>query len=231
MSNQDCTRILAIDTVTEGCSAALLVGDEVREQFEVTPRGHTQRILPMVDQLLAEAGYRLTDLDLVAFDRGPGSFTGLRITAGVVQGLAYGADLPVVPVSSLAALAMARYRERGEQNILSAIDARMGEVYWGIYRIIDGLPLLQGDEAVLPPQSLPVPDGEWVGVGSGWLSYQDEMEQRFSGQLSATDGAALPHASEIARLAQPLCQSGKLLSAEEAQPVYLRNQVVHQKSG
>ncbi len=231
MSSLNCARILAIDTVTEGCSAALLIGDEVREQFEVTPRGHTRRILSMVDGLLSEAGIRPPELDAIAFDRGPGSFTGLRITAGVVQGLAYGGDLPIAPVSSLAALAMARYREHGEQNILSAIDARMGEVYWGIYQIIDGLPVLQGEEAVLPPQSLPVPEGEWVGVGSGWSSYPEEMEQHFSGHLLGADGAALPHAAEIARLAQPLCESGQLLPAADAQPVYLRNQVVHQKGG
>ncbi len=144
-------KILAIDTVTEGCSAALLIGEEIVEQFEVTPRGHTQKILPMVDQLLAESGHKLGELDAIAFDRGPGSFTGLRITAGVVQGLAYGADLPVVAVSSLAALARAHHQATGATFVLSAIDARMGEVYWGAYRIDpQGIPQLQGEEMVVP---------------------------------------------------------------------------------
>ena len=223
-------KILAIDTVTEGCSAALMMDGAVSEQFEITPRGHTQRILPMVDQLLQSAGVVLSDLDAIAFDRGPGSFTGLRITAGVVQGLAYGSGLPVIPVSSLAALASAYARQTGERKILSAIDARMGEVYWGCYEVEDDTPQLLGEEAVLPPEALPTQVGQWMGVGSGWKSYSEQMEERFSGQISATDGEALPRAGEVARLALHHYQRGEIFPAQEAQPIYLRNQVVHQKS-
>lgn len=223
-------KILAIDTVTEGCSAALMIDGEVSEQFEVTPRGHTQRILPMVDQLLQVASISLGELDAVAFDRGPGSFTGLRITAGVVQGLAYGGGLPVIPVSSLAALASAHARQTGASKLLAAIDARMGEVYWGSYLVEDGVPQLQGEEAVLPPEALPLQVGQWVGVGSGWKSYPEQMEARFSGQISAIDGEALPQAGEVARLALHHYQRGDIFPAQEAQPIYLRNQVVHQKS-
>lgn len=224
-------RILAIDTVTEGCSAALLQGDEVLEQFEITPRGHTQRILPMVDALLAEAGCSLQQIDAIAFDRGPGSFTGLRITAGVVQGLAYGADRPVIPISSLAALASAHYRKSGALKILAAIDARMQEVYWGIYQIDEtGCPQRQGEEQVLAPEALPDVEGVWSGVGSGWAAYGDLLKDRFTGQVEQIDGEALPQAGEIARLALTELRAGKVLPPEKAQPVYLRNQVVHQKS-
>ncbi len=223
------SRILAIDTATEGCSAALLIGGELLERFEVTPRGHTQRILPMVDELLAEAGCGLSEVDAVAFDRGPGSFTGLRITAGVVQGLAYGADRPVIPISSLAALAYARYQACGDLKVLSAIDARMGEVYWGAYQMVEGLPQLQGEEVVLPPEQLQADGDEWVGTGSGWAAYQEALQQQFEGQVSGWDGEALPAAGAIARLAQPGWGQGNLLSAAQAQPIYLRNQVVHQK--
>ncbi len=224
-------RILAIDTVTEGCSAALLVGNEVEEKFEITPRGHTKRILPMVDELLLEAEISLSILDAIAFDRGPGSFTGLRITAGVVQGLAYGANLPVIPVSSLAALAFASYSENQNKNILAAIDARMGEVYCGYYRINDhGLPELVGEESVLSPDKITKPQGSWVGVGSGFESYKEELKEHFGENLVQMDGDALPHAKEIARLALHEFEHGMVLTPEEAQPVYLRNQVVHQKS-
>ncbi len=225
------SKILAIDTVTEGCSAALLIGDEVVERFEITPRGHTQRILPMVDELLSEADLTLAELDAIAFDRGPGSFTGLRITAGVVQGLAYGAGLPVIPVSSLAALAFALYRENQNRNILAAIDARMGEVYCGYYRINDrGLPALVGEESVLLPNKIIKQQGPWAGAGSGFESYREELKECLRENLIHIDGNALPHAKDIARLALHEFEQGRVLSSEEAQPVYLRNQVVHQKS-
>jgi len=222
-------KILAIDTVTEGCSAALLIDGVVSEKFEVTPRGHTQRILPMVDQLLQKASVSLSELDALAFDRGPGSFTGLRITAGVVQGLAYGGGVPVIPVSSLAALALTQFEQTGEQNQLAAIDARMGEVYWGAYQMVDGVPRLQGEEAVLPPALLPILEGMWSGVGTGWGSYREALKERFSGHLLSVDGEALPRAGVIAQLALGDYRNGRLLPAEQAQPVYLRNQVVHQK--
>jgi len=224
------SKILAIDTVTEGCSAALWIEGEVVEQFEETPRGHTQRILPMVDQLLSEAGCSLKELDAIAYDRGPGSFTGLRITAGMVQGLAYGADLPVVAVSSLAALAYAQFQQDQSSTVLAAIDARMGEVYWGAYRIeADGEPVLQGEEVVIAPALCAGVSGEWVGVGSGWGSYQEALEQRFQGQLSAIHALALPHAAAVASLGVIYLRRGALLSAEQVQPLYLRNNVAHQQ--
>ena len=127
------TKLLAIDTSTEACSAALGIGGDVRERYEFAPRQHAELILPMVDALLAEGQIKLKDLDGLAFGRGPGAFTGVRIATGVIQGLAFGAGLPVVPVSSLAALAQGA--APGHSSIMSAFDARMGEVYWGAFAV------------------------------------------------------------------------------------------------
>ena len=205
-------KILAIDTATEGCSAALLIDGEIKEKFEVTPRGHTQRILPMVDELLNDAAITLKGLDAIAFDRGPGSFTGLRITAGVVQGLAYGADLPVIPISSLAALAISEELNNNNcKTVVAAIDARMGEVYTATYLLDDArYPQLQGVEQVIALDKIELPTTEWIGVGTGW-----------------EHSSALPHARAIVKLAVRDFNNGYLLSAAEAQPLYIRDKVVH----
>ncbi|UCE90616.1 MAG: tRNA (adenosine(37)-N6)-threonylcarbamoyltransferase complex dimerization subunit type 1 TsaB, partial [Pseudomonadota bacterium] len=127
-------KLLAIETATEACSVALAVDGDVRDRFEIAPRGHAGLVLPMAKALLAEAGLGLRELDALVFGRGPGAFTGLRIAAGVVQGLAYGAELPVVPVSSLATLAQGVSAQTGASDVLAVFDARMGEVYWGAFR-------------------------------------------------------------------------------------------------
>ena len=128
-------KILAIDTATDACSVALHLDGDYREIHELAPRRHAEILLPRIRTLLSEAALSLRDLDALAFGRGPGAFTGVRIATGVIQGLAFGADLPVVPISSLHALAQGAWRERGEGNVLAAFDARMGEVYWGAYRL------------------------------------------------------------------------------------------------
>lgn len=128
------TRILAIDTATEACSVALWNNGEKHALFEICPREHTQRILPMVQQVLAESGVTLNQLDALAFGRGPGSFTGVRIGIGIAQGLAMGAELPMIGVSTLATMAQGAFRVTGATQVLAAIDARMGEVYWGQYQ-------------------------------------------------------------------------------------------------
>lgn len=125
------TRILAIDTATEACSVAVWNQGEIHALFELCPREHTQRILPMVQQVLAESGLALNQLDALAFGRGPGSFTGVRIGIGIAQGLALGADLPMLGISTLQTMAQGAWRVCGAERVLAAIDARMGEVYWG----------------------------------------------------------------------------------------------------
>lgn len=215
-------KILALDTSSEACSTALWVDGEVLERFE-TGSQHSERILPMVQEVLAQAGHALTQLDAIAFGRGPGSFTGLRIGAGVAQGLAFGANLPVVPVSSLAALAQGVDAPR----VLAAFDARMRQVYWGAYaRNAQGMVELVGEEKVLSPAQVPVPDdAAWVGAGSGWDQYAALLTARLKNHVSAWRAQCFPRASFVARLGAYLHENGTALAPEQALPVYLRDDV------
>lgn len=219
-------KLLAIDTSEDACSAALLNDDVVSERFELAPRRHSELILPMMEDLLVSAGLDLADLDTLAFARGPGSFTGVRIAASIIQGTALGVGLPVVPVSSLQALAQGACRECGADSVLSALDARMDEVYWGAYRI-DAAGIMRAlvDETVCPPSQVPVPDGAgWTGAGSGWKRYAGALGSRCVVEVPV-HGDALVHAQDVARVAQRLFAEGAAVAAEQALPVYLRNEV------
>jgi tRNA threonylcarbamoyladenosine biosynthesis protein TsaB len=183
----------------------------------------------MVNAVLAGAQLTLSALDALAFGRGPGSFTGIRIGTGVIQGLALGADLPVVPVSSLAALAQGVPAAR----VLPAIDARMHEVYWGVYQrdtrgIVQGV----GDERVCPPDQVSVPEGRgWVGAGSGWDRYAPVLERVLGGALEGWLKERYPHARDVATLGVEGFRSGLAVTAELALPVYLRDEVVKKGAG
>jgi tRNA threonylcarbamoyladenosine biosynthesis protein TsaB len=220
--------ILALETATEACSAALLVDGAIRERFEVAPRGHSQLILPMVEDLLAEAAISLGRVDALAFGRGPGAFTGVRIAVGVAQGIAFGADLPVVPVSTLAALAQGV----DAAKVLVAMDARMNEVYWGAYeRNPEGLMVVSGEECVAPPQAVPLPaTADWFGAGSGWGAYESALADHCGRWLRGWDASALPHAGAVAQLGAAGLATGQTVAAEQALPVYLRDQVAWQKT-
>ncbi len=220
-------RLLAVDTATDACSVALYLDGEVRERFVLAPRQHADRILLMVDELLGEAGLALRTLDAFAFGRGPGSFTGVRIAASVVQGLALGTDRPVVPISSLAALAHAVPARR----VLAALDARMGEVYWCAYqRVLSGLVEPAGPELACSPDRVPLPpDDGWVGAGSGWERHGAVLLSRVSSAVERWLPGYHPRASAIAALAADAFHRGKAVSAEEALPVYLRDDVVQRK--
>lgn len=222
-------RLLAIETAAENCSAALLVDGEVVVRCVVEPRGHARLILPMADELLAGAGLALADLDALAFGRGPGSFTGVRIAAGVVQGAALAADLPVVPVSTLAALAQQCADLHGSDRVAAALDARMGEVYWGAFvRGDDGLVVAAGAESVCPPEAVTLPEGGgWYGAGSGYAAHGAALSARLGAALGPIDGALLPRAEEVVRLAARDFAAGLAVAAELAQPVYLRDRVTH----
>ncbi|KAB7627225.1 tRNA (adenosine(37)-N6)-threonylcarbamoyltransferase complex dimerization subunit type 1 TsaB [Alkalilimnicola sp. S0819] len=218
--------LLALDTATEACSAALSVGGETRERYALMPRGHAEHVLAMVRELLAEAELTLAQVDLLAFGRGPGSFTGVRIGAGVAQGLAYSVDLPVAPVSTLAMLAQGAARAHGAERVLAAVDARMAEVYWGAYRLREGVMELLGEERVLPPQAAALPETPgWFAAGTGWARYPEELGQRFAGRLGGVDGEALPRALDALPLAARLRDAGALVGAAQALPVYLRDRV------
>jgi tRNA threonylcarbamoyladenosine biosynthesis protein TsaB len=218
-------KLLALETSTEACSAALAVDGSVRERFEIAPRRHAELILPMVDGLLKDAGLRLADLDALAFGRGPGAFTGVRIAAGVIQGLAFGADRPVIPVSTLAALAQGAVTEANA--IAAAIDARMSEVYWGTFTVgVDGLVVAAGEERVCKADSVEVPNvAEWFGVGTGWTTYGDILSGKLGNRLRGSAGDRFPRAQDVLKLALRELEAGRTVTAAEALPVYLRHPV------
>lgn len=229
-------KILAVDTATEACSAALYINGELFERYELAPREHTQLILQMVEQLLEQHQLNLKQLDALAFGRGPGSFTGVRIATGVVHGLAFASDLPVVPVSTLAAIAQYAWQQTGHAQVVAGIDARMGGIYQGAYVLGEnGLMQLQGTEQIASPDALQLPDsGDWFGAGSAWGSYQQELQQRFAQieavRLLGCDSAMLPHATAMAELAAAEFLQGHAVNAAQAQPVYLRDNVAKKSS-
>lgn len=217
--------LLAIETATEACSAALIHQGVTAERYQVAPRQHAQLIMPMIDELVAEADITLPQLDAIVFSRGPGSFTGVRIGAALVQGLAFAAALPVIPISTLAALAQGA---AGEQ-VIAAIDARMQEIYWCAYaRNEKGLvrPLI--DEQLVAPARFDPPEegAAWCGVGSGWASYEELLRQPLAKRLIDVDGTALPRASALLLLGEERWHAKAWVPASEALPRYLRDQVV-----
>lgn len=216
-------KLLALDTSTDACTVALYVDGAVRELFEVGAQTHSARLLPMIDALLAEAQLPLSQLDAIAFGRGPGSFTGLRIGAGVVQGLGFGADLPAIPVSSLAVLAQGQSAAR----IVAAFDARMDQIYYGCYaRSADGCMQLQGEERVVAPLAMIVPDGDpWHGVGSGFDRYATVLAAGLGARLGGWTPACYPHARDVVTLALPMFTRGEFVAAALALPVYVRDDV------
>ncbi len=219
--------ILAIETSTEACSAALLCAGGIKQQFQVAPRGHGDLILNMVDALLAEADLKPQQLDAIAFGRGPGAFTGVRIATSVTQGLALGLDLPVIPVSTLQAVAQGAYRLYGCEQIVCAMDARMSEVYFAAYQYLDGSLQCVSDEVVCRPDAISFSssEGVWFGIGTGWGVYGDVLNQHFP-SVECKDDRALPEAQDVATLAVGLYAKGQVVSAENALPVYLRDNVV-----
>jgi len=220
-------KILALDTATEACSAALYIDGEINAKFQLAPRQHTQLILKMIEDLLAEAGLQVGALDAIAFGRGPGSFSGVRIATGVTHGLAFAADLPVVPVSTLASIAQSTYNQHHTENVLAGIDARMGGIYWGCYQLADnGLMQLLGEEQVSPPEAMQLPNAQqWVGSGSAWKTYADALNNQLGSALSSNFEDYLPHSASIVQLAAYEFTQGKAVNAALAQPVYLRNDV------
>ncbi|MDF9392274.1 MULTISPECIES: tRNA (adenosine(37)-N6)-threonylcarbamoyltransferase complex dimerization subunit type 1 TsaB [Methylococcus] len=219
--------LLAIETATEACSAALYLDGAVLERYQVAPREHNRLILPMLESLLAEAGIALGGVDAVAFGRGPGSFTGVRIAAGVAQGIAFALDLPVAPVSTLAALADEAITETGCEYAFPCIDARMAEVYFAVYRRdAEGYPVLLGQERVLAPgQADFSPGAAGIAIGSGWATYQSDLSSLAGGRLASVLSGRFPRAAAVVRLGARTHALGGCVPAEQALPVYLRDDV------
>ena len=220
--------LLAIETATETCSVALAVNNEILELYQHAPRQHAELLLPWVRQLLAEAGFGFASLDGIAFSRGPGSFTSLRIGIGVVQGLAWASDRPVIPVSSLAATAQTAVAE-GISSALVALDARMNEVFTGTFAAnSSGIMIPVDDERVCGPQDVQFPaNTETYGVGIGFERYDFLKEQ--GGRLAGIRPDIWPKASSVIKLAQEWLRDSEALPAEQAQPVYLRDNVAKKK--
>lgn len=216
--------ILAIETATESCSVALSRDGRLTERSSVAPRQHASLLLPWVEALLAEADVRLEDLDALAFSRGPGSFTSLRIGIGVTQGLAWGAGLPVIPVSSLQSAAQAA-ANLGLEAVVVALDARMEEVFWGCFeRDADGLMQPAGEERVTAPGEVVLPGpGNWSAVGNGFDRF-DELK-KLGSSLESVHAELWPQAAAMIPLAIYWAAHHALLPAEQAQPVYLRDKV------
>ncbi len=242
-------KILAIDTSTEACSAALLISSEttaedvadvsndtkVFSKYQLAPREHSRLILKMIDQLLAQENLSVSSLDAIAFGQGPGSFMGLRIAAGVVQGIAFAHDIPVIAVSTLKAIAQRAYEETGNKNVLATIDARMDEVYWAAYTLEDRRWRLIGEESVVSPEKVKFPEQttqqnqDWIAAGNGWLNYKDRLLKASGSLFSASSSTVLPDclpsAEVIAKLAVEELRQGNTVTAAQAIPVYIRNNV------
>jgi tRNA threonylcarbamoyladenosine biosynthesis protein TsaB len=215
---------LAIETATESCSVALWRDGQVSERSEIAPRRHAELVLPMAEALLAEAGLSRRRLDGVAVGRGPGAFTGVRLAVSLAQGLALGLDVPVVPVSSLAALAL-EAPDNGAP-VLAVIDARMGEVYTAGFRREGGGVVALTPEQVGPAQAVVLPfAAAWNVVGSGWDTYAAALSARLPQAPRWAEGARYPQAAAVARLAAPRFQAGESVAPELALPVYLRDKV------
>ncbi len=218
-------QILAIDTSTEFLSLALWLDGIVLSRDILAGQTHSQQILPTLRALVDEANIELKVLDGIAFGAGPGSFTGLRIACGVAQGLAFGANLPVVGVSTLQALA----QQSGAEKVVACLDARMGEIYHAAYEKQNGEWLEVSAPALFKPEDVPKVIGvDWVGVGTGWLVYPDVLQTVYGEQLRempAPDHQSHPTATSVAEIALPTFEAGLARPAHEATPIYIRNKV------
>lgn len=223
----DPVKLLGLETSGEACSTALLLEGVITQRLELAPRRHGELILGMLQALLEGGGLRLSDLDAIAFGRGPGSFTGVRIAVAVAQGLAFGAGLHTAPVSTLAALAQGEYRRSGRQRILAALDARMGEVYWGCFELGPRAVMVpRGRELVCPPDQVPIPLGMgWWGVGPGWAAHAEALGTRIGYAVEGVSQDAICEAQDIVGIGAVAAGEGALVAPELACPVYLRDRV------
>jgi len=211
--------LLAIETSADHCSCALSVNGSIHDTCVEAGHTHSALLLPMVTRLMADSGLAFSQLDAIAFGAGPGSFTGLRIACGAAQGLAFAHDLPVVPVSTLEALAL----EAGADRVLACLDARMGELYLAAYeRAGEELRMVYAP-ALLKTAALPDLPGHWVGVGSGFGAHAAPLTERYT--LSSTQAGLFPRAAAVARLAVARFARGEVVPADAAAPIYLRDKV------
>ncbi len=221
-------KLLAIDTATEACSAALYQDGVVDSRFEVCPQQHSQKILPMVDDLLKNNGLNIADIDYLVFGRGPGSFTGVRIATGIVQGLSLGSGLKVVGISTLAAMAQQAFKEKGANQIAVATDARMNEVYFAEFSVVNDVVTAVNGEHVLPPEQAlnALQNCPEVLCGTGWQAY-DEFTPKI--EKNGPPTILYPNAAFMFDLAMAQISAGDVCDPEDIEPVYLRDKVTWKK--
>jgi tRNA threonylcarbamoyladenosine biosynthesis protein TsaB len=213
--------LLSLDTSTEFLSLALQVDDKTFTHYQQAGTAASELILPQIQALLDAANIKLSDLDGIAFGAGPGAFTGVRIACGVAQGLGFGANIPVVGVNTLLALAEAS----GEDKVIACLDARMGEIYHAAFERKNSEWLEISTTKVCKPEAAPVLDGSWVGVGSGWAVYGEVLRNIYAENLDKVLDGITPTAEAILQLAKPIFEAGKGTPASEAAPIYVRNRV------
>lgn len=219
-------RLLAFEASTRRLSVALWQDGRVTEKSADVPNGGSERLLPWANELLAEAGLSLKQLDGIGFGAGPGGFTGLRLACGVVQGLACGLDLPVVPVGTLAALALEAATNDNDGRVLACLDARMNEVYVAAYAVTGDAVTEIMSPKVGASGTAPLPEGnDWRGAGDGFVAYGEVLQQRMGKRLIGVDADRLPTAAAVARLAAPVLARGEGVHAAQALPIYVRDKV------
>ena len=215
-------RVLALDTSTEYCSVALWHDGAVIERCELAGQKHSELLIDMLGALLNDAGIKLAQVDGIAFGKGPGSFTGVRIACGAAQGLAFGANLSAAGVCTLEALAEASGRPR----VIAALDARMGEIYHAAYEKQDGVWTTVSEPCLCKPEDAPpVPGENWFGAGSGFATHGNALDERYAGQMLGVDASMVPHAAAIAALGAVQFLAGNGVDAAQALPLYLRDKV------
>lgn len=226
-------RILAFDTSSEACSAALwdsssTMNDQIKTRHQIAPMQQARLILPMIQALLSSSSLQLNKLDAIAYGCGPGSFTGMRIASSVVQGIGVAEGLPILQISSLAAMAQAAFMKHQWDKLLVAVDARMEQIYWAIYEVNQaGLVELIGAEQVLKPDELfqsnhELSSGKWYGIGDGWKKYEEKLVKQLGFSPCNIDYTALPEASAMLGLAKKQLDDGNQVAISQALPVYLR---------
>ena len=213
--------LLALDTSTEFLSLALQLGDKAYTHHQHAGQAASQLVLPQIQILLDSANITLNDLDGIAFGAGPGAFTGVRVACGVAQGLGFGANLPVVGVNTLLAVAQGS----GKNKVIACLDARMGEIYHAVFEKINGEWIEQSNIIVCKPEASPVLEGVWVGVGSGWAAYDEVLNSIYAKNVTKTLPNITPSAEAILKLATPIFAAGLAKPASEAAPIYVRNRV------
>lgn len=227
-------KILALDTSTEACSAALFIDGQVIEKYEVCPRLHTKKILGMVEAILNEADLDLSQLNGIAYGKGPGSFTGVRLAVSIAQGLGFSSNIPLVPVSSLAAMGLYALKQCSQiDTVITALDARMDQIYMGVFKLQQQelVPLM--DETLQDWQDPSAPESlsgvSLIGCGHGFKAYP-ELKQLLNHDFVDVLCDVLPHAAEIAVLAQPILKAKLGLSPQECHASYLRQDIVQSKT-